>query len=379
MSCYFQILLNPAKTFSRLVSIEIIYEAVERLVEGSQMQRLGELLTVSSLGLVVNLVGMFAFGHAHHGHGHDHSHGGPDHLHGSHGHSHEKSHDHAHENHDHSHQGHKHSHATHDHSHPEHSHYHEDHHLSASACNQANHANSHSALHQHHQTGSSPQEPATPLLSSDIPATPSRLISSNDHGHTHHHHGNENMYGIYLHILADTLGSVAVVISTILIHYTGWAGFDPLASSLIAILIFASAIPLVTSSAKRLLLTVPEDTEFDLREALAGVGLLRGVSAVSVPRFWMVEGEQGGVQGVMHVVAGRGVEMEEARGRAVSFLADKGMDVLVQVEREGDGRCWCGGAGNIGGSNGITANGVAPRRTLSTGKNSNRVMAGKSA
>jgi zinc transporter 5/7 len=22
------------------------------------------------------------------------------------------------------------------------------------------------------------------------------------------------------------------------------------------------------------------------------------------------------------------------------------MDILVQVEREGDGRCWCGGGGN---------------------------------
>lgn len=40
----------------------------------------GQLLVVSSLGLAVNLVGMFATGHGHHGHshggGHSHGHGG---------------------------------------------------------------------------------------------------------------------------------------------------------------------------------------------------------------------------------------------------------------------------------------------------------------
>jgi len=154
------------------------------------------------------------------------------------------------------------------------------------------------------------------------------------------------MHGIFLHVMADTLGSVAVVVSTILIHYTGWVGFDPLASCLIAIAIFAAAIPLVSSTAKRLLLTVPGDTEFDLREALAGVGGLRGVVGVSVPRFWMGEGEGGRVGGVMHVIAGRGVELEDVRERAVRYLEGNGMDVLVQVEREGEGRCWCGGSNN---------------------------------
>jgi zinc transporter 5/7 len=151
------------------------------------------------------------------------------------------------------------------------------------------------------------------------------------------------MHGIFLHVLADTLGSAAVVVSTILIHFTGWSGFDPLASCLIAILIFASAVPLVSSSAKQLLFTVPEAAEFDVREVLAGVSALRGVTNVCVPRFWMGEGEGAKVCGVMHVIAGRGVELEELRGRTVRFLEARGMDVLVQVEREGEGRCWCGG------------------------------------
>ena len=151
------------------------------------------------------------------------------------------------------------------------------------------------------------------------------------------------MHGIFLHILADTMGSVAVIISTLLIHFYGWSGFDPIASVIIAVLIFASAIPLVKSSATTLLLTIPEDTEFDLREALAGVSALRGVVGYAVPKFWLEEGEEKRVLGVIHVFASKNADMEDVKERAIAFLRARGMNVLVQVEREGSGRCWCRG------------------------------------
>ena len=141
--------------------------------------------------------------------------------------------------------------------------------------------------------------------------------------------------------MADTMGSVAVVISTILIHFYGWSGFDPLASCLIAILIFASAIPLVTSSARTLLLTIPEDTEYDLREALAGLSSLRGVVGYAVPKFWLEEGEDRKVLGVIHVIGGKTSDLEDVKERVIAFLKSRHMDVVVQVEREGSGRCWC--------------------------------------
>lgn len=266
--------------------MEIIYEAVERLSSGSEMHRIGELLAVSFAGLLVNLVGIFSFEHGHHHHGHDHGHD--------------------------------------------------------------------------------------------------------------HSHGNENMHGIFLHILADTLGSVAVVISTILVHYSGWAGYDPLASCFIAILIFASAVPLVISTAKTLLLALPADTEYNIRETLAGVSTLRGVVGYTVPKFWLDdtgssdhghshdhtdhscghdhhdhdhghshdhnhdhshnhdhehdhthEHKSQNVFGVIHVIASRGSDLEDVRQRTVDYLKDKNVDIVVQVERDGEGRCWCGG-GNKG-------------------------------
>ncbi|KAL8758824.1 MAG: hypothetical protein Q9184_003807 [Pyrenodesmia sp. 2 TL-2023] len=340
--------------FLMLISLEIIYEAVERLVEGSEMQRLGELLTVSTLGLLVNLVGVTAFGHAHHGHshhGHSH-HDHSDHDHSGHGHSaHDRpGHDHSNHEHDSSCSNNHHievptSPSLHDH----HSHSHEspDDAYSPKDTNEAhdNHqsARKQDAAHDHHH-----HLLATPSPSpySSVPATPSKPVHSHSHAseaapHHHHGHGNENMHGIYLHVLADTLGSVAVVVSTLLIHFYGWSGFDPLASCMIAILIFASAVPLVQSTAKKLLLTIPEDVEFDLREALAGVSALRGVVGYAAPKFWLDEGNGRKVIGVIHVTAGRGVDMEDVKERAVAFLKTKEMDILVQVEREGVDRCWC--------------------------------------
>jgi zinc transporter 5/7 len=65
---------------------------------------------------------------------------------------------------------------------------------------------------------------------------------------------------VFLHVLADTLGSVGVIISTLLIQWVGWTGFDPLASIFISVLIFLSVLPLVTSSARILMQSItPQD------------------------------------------------------------------------------------------------------------------------
>lgn len=73
------------------------------------------------------------------------------------------------------------------------------------------------------------------------------------------------------HVMADTLGSVGVIISTLLINQYGWTGFDPLASIFIAVLIFASVVPLVVDSGKLLVLDIGEERESEVRLALNSV------------------------------------------------------------------------------------------------------------
>jgi zinc transporter 5/7 len=282
----FSLDMRPLLTFLRLISIEIMTEATERLAEGHETKRLAELFVVSGLGLAVNLIGMACFGH--HGHaGHDHGH--------SHGHSHDHSHSYS--------QGENYSHDEHHHDH------------------------SHDCDQDHNS-----------------------LKAGKAHAHVGHSHShdNENMHGIFLHVLADTMGSAAVMVSTALIYFVGWNGWDPLASCIIAILIFLSSIPLIKSCAKKLLLTVPDNVEYSLRETLSGVSDIRGVASYFVPRFWMgdknTDSENEQVLGVMHIIATRGSDLDDVRERTRTFLLSHGMDVVVQVEKDADTSCWCGGS-----------------------------------
>lgn len=99
----------------------------------------------------------------------------------------------------------------------------------------------------------------------------------------------------------DTLGSVGVIISTLLIQFYGWTGFDPIASLFIAILIAASVVPLVMDTGRVLCLDI-SDREATIDQALAEVrgkysGLehcltcvqlssIEGLAAFKAPRFW---------------------------------------------------------------------------------------------
>ena len=72
------------------------------------------------------------------------------------------------------------------------------------------------------------------------------------HGHEHHDHSghshehdNENMYGVFLHVLADCLGSVGVIISSILVKYYGLYVADPICSFIISLMILASSVPFI--------------------------------------------------------------------------------------------------------------------------------------
>ncbi|KAI8384811.1 cation efflux family-domain-containing protein [Radiomyces spectabilis] len=93
-----------------------------------------------------------------------------------------------------------------------------------------------------------------------------------EQGHLHHdtHHsstgGHLNMKGIFLHVLGDALGNIGVMASALII----WLGtfswrfyFDPIVSLVIAIIIFASALPLVRETSIILLQGVPGHVPLD--------------------------------------------------------------------------------------------------------------------
>lgn len=107
-----------------------------------------------------------------------------------------------------------------------------------------------------------------------------------DHGGHSHGSGNENMRGIFLHILADTLGSVGVIVSTILIKLTHLHIFDPLASLFIGSLILLSAIPLLKSTTSSILLKLDEKRHNLVKKALNQISTTPGITGYTTPRFW---------------------------------------------------------------------------------------------
>ncbi|PNP89923.1 cation transporter [Gardnerella sp. DNF00502] len=75
---------------------------------------------------------------------------------------------------------------------------------------------------------------------------------------------NMNMRAAFLEVMNDALGSVAVVISAVVMMSTNWSGFDALAGGIIAILMIPRAIKLLKNAIKVLLEQTPEGLDLDL-------------------------------------------------------------------------------------------------------------------
>ena len=154
--------------FLFFIAVYIVFESIERFIEPKDIDS-ENLILVSFLGLVVNIIGLvFAHDHGDHDH-HDH--------------------------------GHKH--------------------------------------HEHHEH--------------EIDDEKKEIKNEHDHNHHHHEHKNENIYAIYIHILADTLGSVAVLISSFLVKYYKLYISDPICSLFISGMIIVSTIPVLKNASMSLL------------------------------------------------------------------------------------------------------------------------------
>eukprot|EP00741_Cyanophora_paradoxa_P013658 tig00020704_g13187.t1 len=307
---------------------------------------------------------------SHHSHSHPHSHHGHSHSHGDgkpcshdHGHSHEHSSAHGHgacghsngdggsasgsggggggggggacSGHSHHGDGHAHSHGdgkpcSHDHSGHGHGHGHSHSHGDGKPCSH-DHGHEHSSHGHSHGHSHGDGKPC-----------------SHDHGHEHkkepHKHGgggggcshghNHNMEGVFLHVLADTLGSVGVIISSLLIQYKGWLWADPVCSLFMATLIFASVIPLLKQSAAVLMQAVPSELgEEGLQAMLQEVSGVEGVAGVDAHHVWTQSG--GVIVATLHVAITANASSQRVLARVTRAVKGRGVrHVTVQLERQ---------------------------------------------
>lgn len=95
-----------------------------------------------------------------------------------------------------------------------------------------------------------------------------------------------NVRGAYLEVLGDALGSVAVIVSAVVIVLTGWHLADPIASLVIAALVVPRAIGLLRDVAEVLLESSPRDV--DLEELRGHVLGVEGVVDVHDLHVWTI-------------------------------------------------------------------------------------------
>ncbi len=97
---------------------------------------------------------------------------------------------------------------------------------------------------------------------------------------------NINVRGAYLHVLADILSSLGVIIAALCIWLTGWVVLDPILSTAISVLILYSSGKLVRQSFRILMDAAPEDLDISgIRLALQAVP---GVTDVHDFHVWTV-------------------------------------------------------------------------------------------
>jgi len=95
-----------------------------------------------------------------------------------------------------------------------------------------------------------------------------------------------NVRGVFLHAVGDTVSSIAVIISSLVVVFTGYSGLDPVAAVLIGILIMRSAYGLVRDSTNILLEATPKHLE--LQSIAKTIGSVDGVKGVHDLHVWTI-------------------------------------------------------------------------------------------
>ena len=117
--------------------------------------------------------------------------------------------------------------------------------------------------------------------------------SGHGHGHDHAHgqsQGNLNIRGATLHVMGDLLGSVAAVISGIVILLWGWTLIDPILSILICLLIVFASFRLLRDAAHVVMEGVPP--HLSLKEIDAAMSDVDGVEDVHDLHVWHLSGKR---------------------------------------------------------------------------------------
>jgi len=133
--------------------------------------------------------------------------------------------------------------------------------------------------------------------------------------------GDINVRGAFLHMVADTLVSVGVVISGVIIAWTGWNIVDPVVSLIIALVILATTWNLLTASLRLLVDGTPEGIEpEEIQQAMEATEHVMDIHHLHV---WALSTTDNAL--TAHVVVDSIDHMDAAKGRLKKLLVEKGI------------------------------------------------------
>ena len=145
--------------------------------------------------------------------------------------------------------------------------------------------------------------------------------------------GDLNIRGAFLHMAADTLVSIGVVISGIVIKHTGWFIIDPIISIVIAVVILISTWELLRDSMRLALDGVPEGIEVDKVAQL--MRDTEHVTDVHHLHIWAMSTTQNAL--TAHVVIDDEHEATAVRKALKEALSTKGIThATIEIERDND-------------------------------------------
>ena len=130
-----------------------------------------------------------------------------------------------------------------------------------------------------------------------------------------------NTRGAFLHMLADTLVSVGVVVSGIIINYTGWTIVDPIIGIVIAIVILISTWSLLSESLRMSTDAVPEG--FDVDDIKKKIESQEGVLNVHHMHIWATSTTETAL--TCHIVIPEASMLEEVTDRVKEMLDGLGI------------------------------------------------------
>jgi cobalt-zinc-cadmium efflux system protein len=143
-----------------------------------------------------------------------------------------------------------------------------------------------------------------------------------------------NIKGAFLHVLSDTLDSVAAISAGLIMIFTAWYQADPLFSMLLGALIFYSSYKLTRESVNVLLEGVPYGIDMNaVEQRIIG---LKGVKGVHDLHVWCITPTK--ICAIScHVVVEEGVDRRKLLSDLIAILKDQfGIDhTTIQLEEEG--------------------------------------------